>query len=149
MEPGPRPIGIWIATIWAGLFAGLFPLAIMLFFYFGPAKGYEFVGPIALLLSLFLGSGVMVAAIGTWLGYSWARYALAALVVIHYGFLAYQNYQLAQAGADVRGTSALPWARIIRSIVTAAMIAGYLPLSKAAWKYCGRHAETVPTQSSN
>jgi hypothetical protein len=144
-----RPVGIWFATIWAGIFAGLFPLALVLFFYFGPARGYELVGPVTLVFSVCLGGGVIVSAIGTWLGYSWARYALAVLVVIHYGFVAYQNYQLAAVGVAVRESIALPWGRVIRSIITAAIIAGYLLISKAARKFCDRHAETALTQIAN
>jgi hypothetical protein len=147
----PRPVGIWIATIWAGMFAGFFPVAIMLLFCFGPAAGYEMVGPIRLLLSISLGTGVIVAAIGTWMGNSRARSALAVLVVIHYALIAYQNYQLAVSGVEVRGSVALPWGRVVRSIITASIIAGYLLFSKAARKFFDGQPEpvAVPTQISN
>jgi len=149
MERRPRPIGVWIATIWAGLFAGLFPLALMLFFCFGPANGYEIVGPIAVLLSVCLGVGVILAAIGTWTGNGTARYALAALVLIHYGLVAYQNYQLVAAGIEVRGSAALPFGRVVRSILTASLIAGYLLVSRGARSFSNRRSEPALNPNSN
>jgi RsiW-degrading membrane proteinase PrsW (M82 family) len=127
-----RPVGVWIATLWAGLFAGLFPLVLVLFFYFGPAGGSEVMSGTRLALSLALAVGIVAFAVGAWRGVPQARYALVALVVLHYGLLAYQNYQMAAAGVGVRGSTATPWARVVRSAITTAVIAGYLLLNKNA-----------------
>jgi hypothetical protein len=130
-----RPVGVWIATIWAGLFAGLFPLGLVLFFYFGPAKGSEMMSGFQLALSLSLGVAIIASAVGAWRGVPQARYTLVALVAIHYALLAYQNYQMAAAGIEVRGSTAIPWARVVRSVVTAAVITGYLLLSRSAREF--------------
>lgn len=131
----PRPVGVWIATIWAGLFAGLFPLGLVLFFYFGPANGSEIMSGFQLALSLALGGGIIASAIGAWSGVSLARYMLAALVVIHYVLVAYQNYQLVTAGVEIRGSTSILWARAGRSVITAAVLAGYLLLSSSTREY--------------
>jgi hypothetical protein len=123
------------------LFAGLFPLALVLLFSFGPANGYDIIGPVPLILSLLLGTGIIIAAVGTWMGNSLARYALAALVTIHYVLVAYQNYQLAISGIEVRGSVALPWGRVIRSVIIAAVIAGYLLMSKRARAFTARRSD--------
>ena len=130
-----RPVGVWVATIWAGLFAGLFPLVFVLLFYFGPAKGSEAMNGFQLLLSLALAVGIITSAIATWRGVPKARYFLVALVFVHYALLAYQNYQMAAAGIEVRGSTAILWARVIRSIVTASVIAAYLLLSRTAKEF--------------
>jgi hypothetical protein len=127
-----RPVGIWIATLWCGLLDGLFPLGLVLFFYFGPANGAELMSSFQLALSLALSIGIIGSAVGTWRGSSGARYTLAALVVIYCALLAYQNYQLAAAGVQIRGSTLIPWGRVVREIITAAVIAGYLLLSRSA-----------------
>ena len=124
-----------MACIWAGLFAGVLPVGFMLLFYFGPARGSELVAPWQLVLSLALGVGIILSAIGAWRGNSKARYVLTVLVVIHYGLLAYQNYNLAVAGVQVRGSTAITWGRAIRSPITAAIIAGYLIFSSRAQEF--------------
>ena len=130
-----RPVGVWVATIWAGLFAGLFPLGLVLFFYFGPAKGSEIMSGLQLLMSVVLGVGIITSAVGTWRGCPWARYALVVLIAIHYALLTYQNYQMASAGIAVRGSTAIPWVRAIRSVITATIIVGYLLLSGRAKEF--------------
>src|SRR5687768_6192169 len=91
-SPTKRPLGIWIITIWLGLFAGLAPILLVLFLYFGPAKGGGIIGPAGLIGSISLGASIMYYAYQTWRGNSTARYGLVILVAIHYGFVAYQNF---------------------------------------------------------
>lgn len=130
-----RPIGVSIATIWAGLFAGVFPLGLFLYFYFGPAKGSTMVGGLQLALSLALGLGVIFSAIGARNGSRSARNLLIVLIIVHYGLVAYQNYQLASAGVEIRGSSMIPVGRFVRSIVTPVLISGYLLLSRRAQEF--------------
>jgi hypothetical protein len=127
-----RPLGVWLATIWAGLFAGLMPFGLLQLFYFGPAKGWELIAVWQFLLSGALSAGIIVSALLAWRGSSAARYALAVLVLIHYGLITYQNFNMAIEGLEVRGSSAALWGRVIRSPITAIVIAGYLLFSPRA-----------------
>lgn len=138
-----RPVGVWISTIWAGLFAGLFPVGLVLFFYFGPAKGSEMMSGFRLLLSLSLGVGIVASAIGAWRGFSVARYALVILVAVHCLLIAYQNYQMAAAGVEVRGSATILWGRVIRSLVTATVIGGYLLFAPRARAFFSRRHNVV------
>jgi hypothetical protein len=133
-----RPIGVWIAVIWSALFAGLLPAVGTLLFYFA-VPGGQIMGIARLVLGVALGVGVIAAAIGTFRGNSMARYVLAALVVIHYGLLAYNNFELAQEGVEVSGGTTRLIGRAVRSIITAAIIAGYLTLSRKARGFFQQH----------
>jgi hypothetical protein len=124
-----RPIGVWIATIWAGLFAGLFPFGLLLLFYFGPADGAELISVTQFTLFGTLSASIIVSAVAAWHGISVARYAMAVLVLIHYGLITYQNYNMAIAGVEVRSSSAILGGRVIRSAIAAIIIAWYLLFS--------------------
>ena len=141
-----RPKGVWIATIWAGLFAGLLPMAAVLVLYFGPGDGDGFLSGPQFGFALLLALGVISLSIATWRGRSIARYGLVVFVVIHYALIAYQNYQLAAAGVEIRGGNSLFWARVIRSVVTACVIAAYLLLSRKANDFFSRKRGPVMNQ---
>lgn len=85
-----------------------------------------------LFLGIALGVAIVLAAIGTFLGNSAARYVLVALVMVHYGLVAYNNFAMASQGVEVRGGSAMLIGRGLRSIITAAVIAAYLVFSRKA-----------------
>jgi hypothetical protein len=105
-------------------------------FYFSPANGPEvLMAASQLVLSVALGLGVIVSAFLAWKGISGARYALAMLIVIHYGLVAYLNYQMAIWDIAEAGDTIVPWGRAIRSIVTAAIIAWYLLFSRGATEF--------------
>lgn len=133
-----RPVGVWIATLWAGLFAGLFPLALVLVFYFGPARGAELMSGLQLAFSVVLGSAIIVSAIFTWRGNPTARNFLVVLVVIHYALLAYQNYRMGSSGLEIRGSPMAPWIRAVRAVGTAAALAGYLLFSRTSRDFFGQ-----------
>ena len=131
-----RPVGIWICTVWSAVFAGIFPLALMLFFYFGPARGSDIISIPRLFLGIALAISVIVFAIGTWRPVKKARWFLAAAVTIHYMLLAYQNYDLSIAEAlPLSHTAAFYLERSIRSVVTAFVIAGYLVFSTSSRRF--------------
>ena len=134
-----RPVGVWIATVYAGLFAGVLPLAVVAFLTFGPGDLSFVVSGLELAFAALLGLGIIAAAIGTWRGSSTSRYLLVLLVVIHYGLVAYQNYRLADAEMVGAG---LP--RAMGRIITAAMIAAYLLFSKKANAFFGQSRRPLP-----
>jgi hypothetical protein len=122
-----RPVGVWIATVYAGLFAGVLPLAVVAFLAFGPGNLPFVVSGLDLAIAALLGMCITASAIGAWRGSSTSRYILVLLVVIHYGLMAYKNYVLADAEMIGGG---LP--RVIGRILTGTIIATYLLFGKKA-----------------
>jgi hypothetical protein len=139
--PAPirRPKLVWAVTIWLGLFAGLLPVGLALFIYFGPAKGQGIMSGTGLAISLTIGLAIIGSAIAAWLGHGWARYALIALAVIHYGLLAYNNYNIATSDIVPEGKLPLVWARVVRSLVTMTLVVLYLLLSRSAREFFTHH----------
>ncbi|MGV3774021.1 MAG: hypothetical protein ACO1QB_14055 [Verrucomicrobiales bacterium] len=130
--PVVRPKEVWAVTIWLGLFAGLLPVILSLFIYFGPARDQVIISGMGLAISLTIGLAIIWSAIAAWLGHGWARYALIALAIIHYGLLAYNNYNIATSGIVPDDKLARVWARVFRSLITMTIVALYLLLSRSA-----------------
>jgi hypothetical protein len=131
-----RPIGIWISTVWSAIFAGVFPLVLMLVLYFGPAQGHKSISVTILCLSLILAASIILFAVGTWRPVRNARWYLAVSVTIHYFMLAYQNYNLSIA-KDLLLPHAAEFylGRAIRSAMTALVLAGYLSFAKTVRQF--------------
>ena len=113
-----RPLGVWILTIWDGLFAGLLPVITVLILYFNAeVQAALGMSVLDLVLSILLGIAVVIAAIGAWLGNNAARIALVILVSVHYGLLAFNNVNLATAGVLSGTAQVKSWGRAFRSVV--------------------------------
>jgi hypothetical protein len=123
---------VWAVTIWLGLFAGLLPIGLALFIYFGPARDQGIMSAFGLVISLTIGLAIIGSAIAAWLGHAWARYALIALAVVHYGLLAYNNYNIATSGIAPDNKLPMVWARMVRSLITMTVVVLYLLLSSRA-----------------
>jgi hypothetical protein len=136
-----RPVGLSFASLWAGLAAGLVPLVLLLFFYFGSDGGSMTVARFTFFLVLRV--SIVVFALGTWRGSSLARYALIGLVVFSYGWDAYWRYTRAVSSAEPLGISVASWARVISSIAIGGAIVGYLLFSKKAHEYFRIRHENV------
>lgn len=90
-----RPLGVWLLTIYYGLFAGLLPLvAVLLFFFGGEGQAAPGLSWLDLALSVSLSVGIMAAAVGAWRGSNRARIALVLLLILHYGLLVVNNFAL-------------------------------------------------------
>src|SRR5919109_2944019 len=106
-----RPIGVWVLTIYALLFAGIAPLLLSVFILIsGNAPGNE----IGILLSLPVSIGVITSAVGAWRGSERARKSLLIFVTLHYFLVALNNYLVITSGQvpDEEGT--LLWGRVFR-----------------------------------
>jgi predicted permease len=113
-----RPLGVWILTIWDGLFAGVFPAAGAILLYLNnEAQATLGITVITMLLSVLLGLAIVVAAVGAWGGNNRARIALVALVTVHYGFLVFNNMSLASSGVFPGTVQSKAWARALRSLI--------------------------------
>jgi hypothetical protein len=138
-----RPKLVWAVTIWLSLFGGIFPVGLALFIYFGPARDQGIMSDTGMAITLTLGLAIIGSAVFAWLGHGWARYALIALAVIHYGLLAYNNYNIATS--DIVPEAKLPqvWARVVRSLITMTVVVMYLLLSRSARDFF-THYRRVP-----
>lgn len=130
--PIARPKGVWLVTTWLGLFAGLLPVGLALYVYFGPAADLGVISGLGLAISLTVGLAMIACAIAAWRGHGWARYALVGLAVIHYGLLAHNNYHLATSGIAPDDKLPRLWARVFRSLVAMIVVAWYLLLNRQA-----------------
>jgi hypothetical protein len=90
-----------------GCFAGLIPIGVVLFLYFGPFKEEGILSGAGVVITISLGLTIIGCAIAGWLGHGWARYALVVPGIIHYRLVAYNNYNLAQSGIVPEGKEPL------------------------------------------
>ena len=130
--PIKRPKGIWIVTIWMSLFAGLLPIAAALFMYFSPPEDERIISASGLAVSLSIALAMIVSAVCAWLGHGWARFALMALAVIHYGLIAHNLYSMGQSGAVPESKMMFVWTRMARSLITMMVVVLYLLLNRNA-----------------
>ena len=123
---GKRPLGVWILTGYAILFAGLGPvIAAVMLLILGDEGQAAGLGPIDWLLPLVLGICVTVAAIGAWRGSNRARIALVVLVTVHYVLIAINNLLWLGAGSvpDAQQVTAL--GRVVRGVLYPAVYIWY------------------------
>ena len=124
-----RPLGVKILTIWLGLFAGVVPIVAVLFAYQQPeVRRLLELTPLLVALSVTLGAAIIVAAIAAWRGSNTGRYALLSLSVVHYGLVAWNNFNFATS-QDLPVNSAQAWARVVRSLITIGILVWYFALS--------------------
>lgn len=117
-----RPTGIWVLTIYALLFVGLFPFLLSIFLLLsGNSEG----SVLNILLSLPISLGAAVAAIGAWKGNEKARKALLLFVTLHYVFIAINNYILISSGQVTGDQQAVLWGRVIRGFLYPAVYIWY------------------------
>ena len=84
-----RPTGVWILTIYALVFAGLYPMALSItLLVTGNAGGAEW----NLLLSLPLSLAIIVSAVIAWKGSNTGRIAFIVLVALNYVLIGVNNF---------------------------------------------------------
>jgi hypothetical protein len=125
------PVGVLLAVVWSGL-VGLQNAVGWSLLFFDPAEVGINRGLSVFLIAIALGTAIVIAAIGTFLGHSIARYALGLLVAIQYGLDAHIAYDALGNPAAITGGDAVLIARTVHLIGTATVIVGYLVLSKKA-----------------
>jgi hypothetical protein len=117
-----RPVGVWILTIYALIFAGIGPLLVLLFLLIsGNAAGIE----IDVLLSLPVSIGVIISAVGAWKGSEKARKSLLIFVTLHYVLVALNNYWVINSGLIPVEEHARHWGRVLRGFIYPALYLWY------------------------
>jgi hypothetical protein len=133
-----RPLGVWILTIWDGVFAGLFPVGAILFLFFNAeAQAVIELSTFDLVWSVLLGLSIFAAAVGAWRGSDLARRALIGLVTFHYGILGFTNFSLVASGIVPEGEQPLVLGRAIRSLIWMGINVWYF-LSRRPRAFYGR-----------
>jgi len=127
-----RPKGVWIVTLWMALSAGLLPIVTALFMYFGPLQEERIMSASGLALSLSIAIAIIGSAAYAWLGFAWARIALIAFAVIHYGLIAHNLYSFWQSGVLPESRHIFVWTRMVRALITMTAIVLYLILNRNA-----------------
>jgi hypothetical protein len=127
-----RPKGIWIVSIWVGLFAGLLPLSFAFIIQFGPTPTPDLIPKIQFIPLILLALASLGFAVGALFGQVWARYGLVVAAVLHWGGVAWNNYVLATNGGFPNDRIAAFWLHVVTSIITPILIAWYLFVSSSA-----------------
>jgi hypothetical protein len=111
-RPRPaRPLGVWILTIYALVFAGLAPLLLSLFVV---VSGN---GDPSLLLSAPISIGVIVSAVRAWQGKEGGRRALLIFVLLHYVLVGINNFLMINSGQVPTEEQTRLWGRVLRGFL--------------------------------
>ena len=109
-----RPVGVWILTLYALIFAGIAPLVLsILVLIKGNAAGNE----LGIFLSLPLSAGIIVSAIGAWQGKEKARKWLLALITLNYVLVGINNLTAIFSGQVPPEDQIRLWGRAFRGIL--------------------------------
>jgi hypothetical protein len=122
-----RPLGVKILTVYFSVFAGLFPMGLVVLLYLNSPAEVS-IPFYQLILSIILACGIIFSSIGTWQGKGRAPKVLIAFLTIHYILLAWNNYNLLQSG-QIEEIQAL--SRILRAPILVGIAIWYFFFSKA------------------
>jgi hypothetical protein len=81
-------------------------------------------------VSLSIAVAMIGSAVCAWLGFGWARFALIAPAVIHYGLIARNLYSLGQSGTIPGSKMMFVWTRMARALIAMTVVILYLLLSR-------------------
>jgi hypothetical protein len=136
-----RPKGVWIASVWVGVFAGLWPLVVGYIIRFGPTPSPDLIPTPQFVLFTLLALTSIGLAAGALLQQSWARYGLVVAALVHWGGVAWNNYVLATDGEFGNDMAVRFWVQAAKSTVTPAVIGWYLIFGKSAREFFSHRAQ--------
>ena len=121
-----RPTGVWILTIYAAIFAGIFPLvAVIALFVTGKGQAELGMTPIHLISSIGLAMGIIASAIGAWKGSQKAKMILLILITIHYLLIGLNNAYMLWSGLIPKQFQARVIGRVLRGLFYPAIYIWY------------------------
>jgi|SRR5687767_10814215 len=122
IQKSPRPIGVWILTVYALIFAGGAPVfaSILLLI-----SGNFAANVVSVLFSLPLSIAIVFSSIGAWQGKERARKSLLIFVTLHYAFIGLNNYLAISSGLFPDDMQPQLWARVIRGVLYPAVYIWY------------------------
>jgi hypothetical protein len=121
-QKAARPIGVWVLTVYALLFAGIAPLLLSLFLL---VSGNSAGNSINIFLSLPLSIGIVISAIGAWQGKETARKSLLVLVTLNYVLIALNNFIMINSGQVPEEARTQFWGPVLRGVLYPAIYIGY------------------------
>ncbi len=99
-----RPLGVWILTIYALIFAGILPLVVEFLLLISEETIDALNSSLFFLISaVAIGFGILITSALTWRGNNYGRLAFLVLITIHYGLIAFNNALLIFAGEQETG----------------------------------------------
>jgi hypothetical protein len=142
-----RPLGIWVLTLSVGIFAGVLPcLGLFLALLEPTARQGLNLGPIQIFSSIILASSVLFACYGVWRGHARAKRFLILLVILHWGFIIFNNVQWILTdelmSAIPEEQRYRPFGNIVRSALWIFAVLWYLLFNKKAKSFFGAKAVT-------
>ena len=87
-----RPLGVWLATGYAIVFAAFMPLFTHLWaLTFPPNSGFEEITPFHLFLTAGISLLITAVAVLAWRGHNHARITLVIIITLYYWLIAFEN----------------------------------------------------------
>lgn len=121
-----RPLGVWLLTIYAVIFAGIFPLVAAVFLLMSGDTWDTFgINALSLIFSIILNVSIIVFAVGTWQGKNRARKALLVSITLYYVLVGMNNLLLVNSGQVPADQQARSWGRALRGMLYPAIYIWY------------------------
>jgi hypothetical protein len=118
----PRPLGVWVLTVYAAIFAGLAPLLLETYFLATGSAGFN---PYSLVFSIVVNAAVVYLAVRTWQGNNFARKLFIIFVTINYVLVGLNNLAALNAGPLSPDEQMTFIARIARGVLFPAIYIWY------------------------
>lgn len=128
----PRPLGVWVLTVCAAVFAGILPLLGSLAYMLIPDLGGNM---LLMLVTAGLSIAVLGAAVGAWQGNDTARLALVGLASLFYLLLAITNFYTATSDFVVEDVQRKALMTGIRSLLWIPLYVWYFLRAKTVRWY--------------
>jgi FlaA1/EpsC-like NDP-sugar epimerase len=125
-ETRTRPLGVWVFSLYAFLFNGLFSFALSMYML---VSGYSTSTPgfslLSMVFSAVLAAAIAVFSIQLWRGNEHGRIIFLVLITINYLFIAVNNYLVIRTGLTPSESMLQLWGNVIRGFVYPAIYIYY------------------------
>jgi len=122
-----RPIGVWLLTIYAAIFAGLAPLILATVLLISGNLGTN---PVFLIFSLLLNASIIYYSVRTWQGNDRARKIFLILITTNYVFIGLNNLSLLLSGQVPVDEQTRLFGRVFRGVLYPVIFIWYFNRSK-------------------
>lgn len=107
-EKPKRPIGVWLLTGYALIFAGVLPL-------FGSLASLS--RGLSAIIGVLMSIAIILCSVGTWQGKDLPRKLLQSLIILGYGTTAWISFLAISAGKVAPGEINHQWSLVIRGVL--------------------------------
>lgn len=121
-----RPFGIWALTVFALVIAGILPIySVILLVFFDPGSSLEVASFLTIAFIFVISLGVVVTAVGAWLGRNSARKALLVFITLSYAPQIISSVAFVLFYKEPKASSEAAGQQILQGLVTVAIYIWY------------------------